>query len=136
MADEIIKVLDDLSQRFGIAVDWSSQNMMPYLQTLGNKLVNYKIAFATLWVVLGVICLVLALLLWKDANKYSKDKHPDDYYINSYCDQYYARICIGVCFLLVGLLLILINAHTIILGLTFPEKIIFEEVKDMLRNYR
>ena len=136
MADEIIKVLDDLSQRFGIAVDWSSQNMMPYLQTLGNQLVNSKIAFATLWIVLGVICLVLALYLWKDANKYSKDKHPDDYYRNDYDTQYTYRMVGCLCALGIGIFLVLVNAHTIILGLTFPEKIIFEEVKDMLRNYR
>ena len=31
MSDEIIKLLDDLGQRFGIAIDWSSENMMPYI---------------------------------------------------------------------------------------------------------
>lgn len=34
MSNEIIKVLDDLSERLGIAIDWSSQNVMPYLQDL------------------------------------------------------------------------------------------------------
>ena len=136
MADEIIKVLDDLSQRFGIAVDWSSQNMMPYLQTLGNKLVNYKIALATLGVICGAICIVLALYLWKDANKYSKDKHPDDYYRNDYDTQYGYRMVGCLCALGIGILLVFINAHTIILGVTFPEKLIFDEVKNMLKNYK
>lgn len=34
MRDEIIKVLDDLSERLGIAVDWTSQNVLPYLQEI------------------------------------------------------------------------------------------------------
>ena len=32
MSDEIIKVLDDLSDRVGITIDWTSQNVLPYLQ--------------------------------------------------------------------------------------------------------
>lgn len=31
MSDEIIKILDDLGQRFGVVIDWSSENVMPYL---------------------------------------------------------------------------------------------------------
>ena len=29
MSNEIIKVLDGLSERLGIAIDWSSQNLIP-----------------------------------------------------------------------------------------------------------
>lgn len=43
MSDEIIKVLDDLSRRLGIAVDWTSSNALPYLQQLAQKYVNYKL---------------------------------------------------------------------------------------------
>lgn len=44
MSDEIIKILDDLGQRFGIAIDWSSQNVMPYLQDLVRRFTTYEIA--------------------------------------------------------------------------------------------
>lgn len=42
MSDEIIKILDDLGQRFGIAIDWSSQNVMPYLQDLISRYIKYE----------------------------------------------------------------------------------------------
>ena len=32
MSNEIIKVLDALSDKLGIAVDWTSENVLPYLQ--------------------------------------------------------------------------------------------------------
>lgn len=34
MSEDIIKVLDNLAQKFGIAIDWTSQNAMPYLEDL------------------------------------------------------------------------------------------------------
>lgn len=37
MSDEIIKVLDDLSKRAGIAIDWTSQNVLPYYK---NYVIN------------------------------------------------------------------------------------------------
>ena len=44
MSDEIIKLLNDLSSRFGVAIDWSSKNMTPYLQELFQKYTRYEIA--------------------------------------------------------------------------------------------
>ena len=37
MSNEVIKVLDAFSQKFGIAINWTSENIMPYLQQLGEK---------------------------------------------------------------------------------------------------
>ena len=34
MSDEVIKVIDALAERFGIVIDWSSENVIPYLQQL------------------------------------------------------------------------------------------------------
>ena len=31
MSDEIIKVIDELGKRFGIVIDWSSENVLPYI---------------------------------------------------------------------------------------------------------
>ena len=61
MSDEIIKILDDLGQRFGVAIDWSSQNVMPYLQNLMSRFVKYETATSILWMLLGVIILSVCL---------------------------------------------------------------------------
>ena len=44
MSEEIIKVLDALAEKFGVAVDWTSANVIPYLEQLCSKCVNYEIA--------------------------------------------------------------------------------------------
>lgn len=43
MGDEVVKVLNALCEKFGIAMDWSSQNIVPYIQLLSKRCINYEI---------------------------------------------------------------------------------------------
>ena len=62
MSEEIIKVLDDLSERFGVAIDWSEENVLPYAQELFQKFVNYEIWTSALWIVIGLA--ITLFLIW------------------------------------------------------------------------
>ena len=44
MSEEVIKILDALTEKFGLAIDWTSANVLPYLQQLCGKYVTYEIA--------------------------------------------------------------------------------------------
>lgn len=44
MSDEIIKILNALAEKFGIMVDWSQQNIQPYLQDLMYRVIQYNLA--------------------------------------------------------------------------------------------
>ena len=37
MSEKIIKVIDALADKFGLAIDWTSANVMPYVQDLTGK---------------------------------------------------------------------------------------------------
>lgn len=41
-SNELIKILDDLGKRFGIAIDWTKQNVMPYIEDLGKRIIKYE----------------------------------------------------------------------------------------------
>ena len=43
MSKEIIKILDALAEKAGLAIDWTSANVFPYLQQLCSKYVTYEI---------------------------------------------------------------------------------------------
>lgn len=38
MSEEIIKILDHIGSKFGVAIDWTDKNVMPYLQELADKI--------------------------------------------------------------------------------------------------
>lgn len=44
MSEEVIKVLDELAKKFGIAIDWTSENVLPYVTDLCDRIVKYSIA--------------------------------------------------------------------------------------------
>lgn len=49
VSDQIIQVLDNLCEKFGLAIDWTSENVIPYLTTLCTKLVSYEIWTSVAW---------------------------------------------------------------------------------------
>lgn len=76
MSEEIIKVLDNLAQRFGIAIDWTSQNVMPYIQNLMERYMQYHIASTILVLILEIIGIFIFIKVLKSAlNEKKNDKY-------------------------------------------------------------
>ena len=74
MSDAIIKVLNELCDKFGIAIDWTSDNVVPYLQDLMVRYSKYVCYTSIMWLVIGLIIMVIfAVLLYK----YLKPEHRD-----------------------------------------------------------
>lgn len=134
MSEEIIKILDALADKFGIAIDWTSANIIPYLKELCGKYVNYEIATSVIWLLFGVACLIFGGILFKKI-KYFYDKSDDLHQENGY-----AWGCIGAAvsfliFTIVGIIVVMIQAFDIATCFTFPEKIIINELKQIYSNY-
>lgn len=63
MSNEIIKVLDNLGQKFGIAIDWTSQNILPYLQDLMNRFISLQSTKAIIWIVILSVLVIATIIL-------------------------------------------------------------------------
>lgn len=116
MSDEIIKVLDDLSERFGIAIDWTSQNVLPYLQELCDKYISYEIWTSAVYI---FICLTSAILML-----YGISKLHD---ILNDVDDGFLFLVFGIV-LIVSLVVMVVQIFDIVTALTFPEKLIYEYI--------
>lgn len=51
VSEQIIQVVNVLCEKFGIAVDWTGENVIPYVTTLCEKLISYEIATSIAWIV-------------------------------------------------------------------------------------
>lgn len=49
VGNQIIEVLNYLCDKFGIALDWSKESVIPYLQELCEKYISWEIATSTAW---------------------------------------------------------------------------------------
>lgn len=130
MSEEIIKVLDALAEKFGVAVDWTSANVIPYLEQLCGKYVNYEIATSVIWMLFGIGCLILGRVLFKKM-KYCFGKSDGMDENNGYSwGCVFAGIGCGVA-IIIGLIVVMCQIFDIVTCFTFPEKIIIDELKSI-----
>ena len=63
MSQEIIKVLEYLGDKLGIAIDWTAENIIPYAEELFKRYVTLKITYASIGTFIGIVCAITAIIL-------------------------------------------------------------------------
>lgn len=115
---EMIEVLEYLFDKFGIVVDWSNNEIIPYVKELAGKIVAYKSGVAWLWIVVGAIALIVGVVGLIIALN------------NGYDGWAVISVLVGV----VGIVLIICFAHTVIACKTFPEKVVLDYIQNILEK--
>lgn len=132
VSDEIIKVLDAFANKIGVTVNWTQDNILPYMQKLCGKYVTYEIATSVFWIVVGVCLLFLGkYLIIQAKNCWAKYKE------NTYSDYDVLTIilCIfGAISIVFGITVIGTQIMSIITCLTFPEKLILDELQSVYQS--
>lgn len=62
ISEEIIKTLDYIGEKFGLAIDWTSSNIMPYFTELCNKIIKYEICTSIIWLITFSIAIALCII--------------------------------------------------------------------------
>lgn len=134
MSEEIIKVLDALAEKFGLAVDWTSSNVIPYFEQLCGKYINYEMATSIVWMIFGLLLFLAGIICYRIVYKNKEwgvghyNTMPDDYTVRGF-------IYIGVISIfMISMIMITIQILDIITCVTFPEKIIINELKMIQSN--
>ena len=128
VSEQIIAVLDNLAQRFGVVIDWGQQNVMPYIQELCGKYIKWEIATSIAWICFSVIFVVGGIVLMKIACKWiAEHKGNVDYEIGAGM-----VIATGIICWLVALGIITTQVFDIIKCCMFPELQVFEFIKSMM----
>ena len=133
-SQEIINVLNYLGQKFGIAIDWTSENVIPYLQDLGARYIKYEVFTSIAWmVVIPVITIIIAIPL-VITHKKAKACGWDE------CN-HFGICCITVILWILFLVMVFTSicavctqVFDIIECYTLPEKVIFEYVKTLMQS--
>lgn len=124
MSSEFAKALDAVCDKFGIAVDWGSKNVIPYVQELSTRVVHFKMASAIFFVVLGVLMLI-STILWVKWIKYYDNKYKEDRYSDW---DLAAGLSVGACiiWIVVAVYIVLTSAYDIVTYNVFPEKALID----------
>lgn len=120
ISKQIIEILDYLGEKLGIAIDWSSDNVIPYIQMLCEKYINFEISTSIAWIVIGVIIAIIGIcfIIFDAKNEW----------------EYVGPIVIGAIILIITIPVICVQIFDIIRCNTFPELQIIEYIKYLSSN--
>ena len=122
VSEQIINVLDNLCQKFGIVIDWSAQNVLPYVKELMARFINWEIATSIIWIVVGVIMAIIGISttrhIWKRRDTYDYFGDPDE----GITWGFFASIVLTA----IGVLIILPQCFDIVEAIYLPEKTVYD----------
>ena len=123
VSSEIIEVLDYLGEKFGIAIDWTSNNVLPYLQTLVDKFIQWEISTSIVWIAIAAFIIVMTITLinlkgFREIN-----------------EETYGMLWVPAGLLILGFFIVIcVQIFDIIECNIFPEKVLYDFIKTMLNQ--
>lgn len=118
ISDEIIKVLEYLCMKIGLTIDWTSSNVLPYIEQLCEKFIKWKIGTSITWIGIAIIATIIALIFSKVIVLDGFEK------------------IIFWCIVCVAIYVIGNQVFDIVECYTFPEKAIYDYIQIYLNNSR
>ena len=121
-SSQFIEVLDVLCDKIGIAIDWTSQNVVPYVTDLATRIITYEIWTSAAWI---VIVAIVFLIAWKMTKNLCKEDRFEDEWFSGWA----IRIIIGIIFFTV----IGFEVFDIIEAVVLPEKTLYDFIMRLMR---
>lgn len=120
-SSQFIEVLDALCDKIGIAIDWTSQNVVPYATDLAARIITYEISTSAAWIVIAAIVFLIA---WKMTKNLCKEDAFDDGWFLGWA----IRIVVGIlCFGEIGF-----EVFDIIEAVALPEKTLYDFITGLM----
>ena len=133
-SNEIINVLDYLCNKFGIAIDWTSENVMPYIESLCGKYIRYEVFTSVAWIVIILVITGIIAIALSITHKKACSVNWDSYHREGVCA---AAIVLWIIFVVMAFSSIFVvcsQTFDIIECYTIPEKTILEYLKYLMNT--
>lgn len=118
-SENLINIFDTVGKQLGIVIDWSNQNVMPYIEQLSGRIVNYEMVTSIVWLIGIVIACIFSIFLFKlGVKKYRENEFESEKYVPCFI--------VGAILFVVSLLQGMVEIGDIIACITLPEKTLIE----------
>lgn len=135
ISDQIIAVINDLSSKMGMAIDWTSANVIPYLQDLMMRISYMAIAKHSVGVAFGIIALITSIVIWVKLSKFhlrQQEKYRKQEYIDE-DDLVYIFGVIGIIIgFMVGIILLSVNVASLVEAIYLPEAAAYNYIQGLM----
>lgn len=132
-AEQIILVINTLCEKFGIAIDWTAENITPYIETLCAKLIAYELWTSAATIAICVLLFTTSIVVAKKLSPIFKNRADHSEHFKSDWD--FATGLLWTCVLVIAVACFVVvcsNIFDIIQCVTFPETFIFEYTQNLI----
>lgn len=119
-SDQIIQVLDYLGQKIGVTIDWTSANVMPYLQELFRRFVTWEISTSVACIIIAILAIIIAIIVLTNLNWF------EEFFEDADCAVFMFIVALAI--IGTAIAAIIYQAFDIIECLTIPEKTLYEYI--------
>jgi len=126
VSDQIIAVIEALCEKFGVVIDWTSANVLPYIEQLAGRFIQYEIWTSVAWM---VILPLIAMGFWifvKPLYKKADEEYWDEDNAWAWAWGFVLAFAIGTT--IASVIVICCQTFDIIEAITIPEKIIIDYI--------
>ena len=136
VSEQIIQVLDNLCQKFGIAFDWANENVIPYIQELMTRYIHYKISMDIVGIVVGIMLIIATIVLIKlDIYAHTKFEESDGDSIG-WAVMFYFSIVAQTLMGLIGITVIGTGVCDLIQNIFVPEITVYEYITGLMQSIK
>lgn len=137
VSEQIIQVINALCEKFGIAINWTSENVLPYVELLCRKLIMYEIWTSIAWTIVAITMIIASVMFYKKMRVNYKEKSKEATFSWETADWeigFIISIIIAIASVIIGGTMIICQILDIIKCLTFPEMYVFEYVNRLIQQ--
>jgi hypothetical protein len=120
LSNEIINVLEYLGRQIGITIDWTSENVLPYVEQLCEKFILWEVNTSFAWMGIMAVVVILSLIAAILVNRFG----------NWYGSEWFIFGCVVV----IAVVVVGLQIFDIIECRAFPEKAIYDYIQFHLAN--
>lgn len=128
VSEQIIEVLNYLGEKFGIAIDWTSENVIPYITTLCQKLISYEIWTSVAWMAIMAVLSVVWFIITRVYREPIRESWDDADFPGI------AAVVVSMCLGVATICVIGTQIFDIIKCTTFPEMYVFEYIQGIINT--
>jgi hypothetical protein len=130
VSDQIIAVIEALCEKFGVAIDWTAATVMPYVEELAGRFIQYEIRTSVAWM---VVIPLIAIAFWAVVKLFYKkadENHWDD--DDGWFWAFITALIFAISITIAAIIVICVQTFDIIEAITIPEKTIIDYISTFM----
>lgn len=131
VSEQIIEVLEYLGDKVGIAIDWTAENVMPYLENLLSRFVKFNIASEIMQIIIALMFIIGIGVATYKLRKYGAKKIEEDSYSDWDIGIPIVGIFGGICEI-ISVIWFLISVLALLKWIFIPEMQIFDYIHTLI----